>query len=80
MPQTVRCGGQGSGPHGDLHASRSRSFETRLHVGNVEAEAKVIILAETLTESEAERLGYTLVNVEAKALVDTLSYNLAETW
>ena len=46
-------------------------------MGNVDAEAKVIILAETLTESEAERLGYALVNVEAKALVDTLFYNLS---
>lgn len=80
MPQAVRCGGQGTGPHVDLHASRSRGFETGLHMGNVDAEANIIILAKTLTESEAERLGYTLVNVEATAMVDMLSYNLAETW
>lgn len=74
----MRCGGQGTGPHGELHASSSRGFETRLHIGNVDAEAKFIIPAETLTEPE--RLGYTLVNVEAKALVDRLFHNLAETW
>lgn len=49
-------------------------------MGNVDAEANIIILAKTLTESEAERLGYKLVNVEATAMVDMLSYNLAETW
>ena len=49
-------------------------------MGNVDAEANIIILAKTLTESETERLGYTLVNVEATAMVDMLSYNLAETW
>ena len=46
--------------------------------GDVEAEALVDTLADTLAEVEAETLGVTLGDVEAEALVDTLADTPAE--